>query len=111
MTELEQRLTTEFGKLAEQYAQEQKRLAGQVERLEEQVRQLVAQQDADLKGYIKWSKTLGEQVQQLADQHADELKEYVGWSEHMAEQHGRLNAHVEKLTKAYNELARLLDEG
>ena len=38
MTELEQRLTTEFGKLAEQYEQEQKRLAGQVERLEEQVR-------------------------------------------------------------------------
>ena len=111
MTELEQRLTNEFGKLAEQYAQEQKRLAGQVERLEEQVRQLVAQQDADLKGYIKWSKTLGEQVQQLADQHADELKEYVGWSEHMGEQHGRLNAHVEKLTKAYNELAQLLDEG
>ena len=29
----------------------------------------------------------------------------------MGEQHGRLNAHVEKLTKAYNELARLLDEG
>ena len=82
------------------------------------MRQLVAQQDADLKGYVKWSKTLGEQVthlgeqvQQLADQHADELKEYVGWSEHMGEQHGRLNAHVEKLTKAYNELARLLDEG
>ncbi len=67
--------------------------------------------------YIEWSKTLGEhvtrlgeQVQQLADQHADELKEYVGWSEHMGEQHGRLNAHVEKLTKAYNELSRLLDK-
>ena len=86
MTELEQRLTNEFGKLAEQYAEDQRRLVGQVERLEEQ-------------------------VQQLADQHADELKEYVGWSEHMGEQHGRLNAHVEKLTKAYNELARLLDEG
>ena len=54
---------------------------------------------------------MAEQVNQLAAQHADELKEYVGWSEHMAEQHGRLNAHVEKLTKAYNELARLLDEG
>ena len=38
------------------------------------------------------------------------LKEYVGWSEHMGEQHGRLNAHVEKLTLAYNELSRLLDE-
>ena len=111
MTELEQRLTNEFGKLAEQYAQEQKRLAGQVERLEEQVRQLVVQQDADLKGYIKWSKTLGEQVQQLADLHASDLKGYIGWSENMAEQQGILNAHVEKLTKAYNELARLLDEG
>ena len=112
MTELEQRLTNEFGKLAEQYEQEQKRLAGQVERLEEQVRQLADQQRSDLQEYVKWSKTLlGEQVQQLADQHADELKEYVGWSEHMAEQQGILNAHVEKLTKAYNELARLLDEG
>ena len=30
MTELEQRLTNEFGKLAEQYAEDQKRLAGQV---------------------------------------------------------------------------------
>ena len=29
----------------------------------------------------------------------------------MAEPQGILNAHVEKLTKAYNELARLLDEG
>ena len=85
MTELEQRLTNEFGKLAEQYAEDQRRLVGQVERLEEQ-------------------------VQQLADQHASELKGYIGWSENMAEQQGILNAHVEKLTKAYNELARLLDE-
>ena len=37
MTELEQRLTNEFGKLAEQYAEDQKRLAGQVECLEDQV--------------------------------------------------------------------------
>ena len=82
------------------------------------MRALVAQQDADLEGYIGWSKTLGEQVthlgeqvQKLADQHASELKEYIGWTEHMGEQQGILNAHVEKLTKAYNELARLLDEG
>ena len=47
----------------------------------------------------------------LADQHASDLKGYIGWSENMAEQQGILNAHVEKLTKAYNELARLLDEG
>ena len=54
--------------------------------------------------------TLGGQVQKLAEQHADELKGYVKWSEHMWEQQGNLNAHVEKLTLAYNELARLLDE-
>ena len=29
----------------------------------------------------------------------------------MSEQQGILNAHVEKVTKAYNELARLLDAG
>ena len=69
------------------------------------------QQRSDLQEYVKWSKTLGEQVQQLADQHASDLKGYIGWSENMADQQGILNAHVEKLTKAYNELARLLDEG
>ena len=68
MTELEQRLTNELSKLAEQYEQDQKRLAGQVEHLEEQVRELVAQQDADLEGYIGWSKTLGEQVTHLGEQ-------------------------------------------
>ena len=47
MTELEQRLTNEFGKLAEQ------------------VQQLADQHASDLKGYIKWSKTLGEQVTHL----------------------------------------------
>ena len=115
---VEQRLTNEFGKLAEQYAQEQKRLSEQVEQLAEQMKQLAEQHADEVGRYIEWSKTLGErvthlgeQVQTLAEQHADELKGYVGWSEHMGEQHGRLNAHVEKLTKAYNELARLLDEG
>ena len=34
MTELEQRLTNELSKLAEQYEQDQKRLAGQVEHLD-----------------------------------------------------------------------------
>ena len=104
MTELEQRLTNEFGKLAEQYEQEQKRLAGQVERLEEQVRKLAEQ-------YARDQKRLAEQVQQLAEQQASDLNGYIEWSENMAEQQGILNAHVEKLTKAYNELARLLDEG
>ena len=40
MTDLEQSLINEFGKLAKQYAEDQKRLSGQVERLEKQVRQL-----------------------------------------------------------------------
>ena len=68
--------------------------------------------------YIKWSKTLGEQVehlgeqvQHLANQHASDQQGYVKWSKYMSEQQGILNAHVETLTKAYNELARLLDEG
>ena len=86
MTEFEERLTHDYSTLAEQYAQEQQQLSGQVARLAEQVRHLADQQSSDQQGYIKWSKTLGEQ-------------------------HGILNAHVETLTKAYNELARLLDEG
>ena len=116
MTELEERLTNEYSKLAAQYAQEQKQLSEQVEQLA--VEQLVEQHADEVGRHIGWSKTLeehvtrlGEQVQTLAEQHADEMKGYVGWSEHMGEQHGRLNAHVEKLTKAYNELARLLEEG
>ena len=43
MTELEQRLTNEFGKLAEQYAQDQKRLAGRSSAWKNQVRQLAGQ--------------------------------------------------------------------
>ena len=54
---------------------------------------------------------LGEQVQRLADQSASDQQGYVKWSKYMDEQQGILNAHVEKVTKAYNELARLLDEG
>ena len=54
MTELEQRLTNEFGKLAEQYAEDQKRLAGQVDRLEKQVRELAGQYEQAVKEYAKW---------------------------------------------------------
>ena len=86
MTEFEERLTHEYSTLAEQYAQEQQQLSGQVARLAEQVRHLANQHASDQQGYVKWSK-------------------------YMSEQQGILNAHVETLTKAYNELARLLDEG
>ena len=111
-------MTHEYSKLAEQYAQEQQQLSGQVARLAEQVRHLADQQSADQQGYIKWSKTLGEQVehlgtqvQRLAEQTASDQQGYVKWSKYMDEQQGILNAHVEKVIKAYNELARLLDAG
>ena len=52
-----------------------------------------------------------EHVQRLADQSASDQQGYVKWSKYMDEQQGILNAHVETLTKAYNELARLLDAG
>ena len=87
-------------------------------RLEAQVRHLADQQNADLQRSITWSKTLGEQVehlgtqvQRLAEQTASDQQGYVKWSKYMDEQQGILNAHVEKVIKAYNELARLLDAG
>ena len=54
---------------------------------------------------------LGTQVQRLAEQTASDQQGYVKWSKYMDEQQGILNAHVEKVIKAYNELARLLDAG
>ena len=81
MTELEQRLTNEFGKLAEQYAQDQKRLAGQVERLEDQVRQLAGQYAGAQKQYAEW-------VNRMAA---------------LAEDHQKMGAHITKLTDAYDE--------
>ena len=82
MTELEQRLTNEFGKLAEQYAEDQRRLAGQVERLEEQVRQ-------------------------LAGQYAEAQKQSAEWANRttaLAEDHQKMGAHVTQLTDAYDAL-------
>ena len=81
MTELEQRLTNEFGKLAEQYGQDQKRLAGQVERLEEQVRQ-------------------------LAGQYAREQTQLAGQVETLTGNMQQLGAHVTILTDAYEELLK-----
>ena len=76
MTELEQRLTNEFGKLAEQYERDQRRLAGAVERLEEQVRQ-------------------------LAGQYAREQTQLAGQVEALTENMQQLGAHVTILTNAY----------
>ena len=58
MTDLEQSLINEFGKLAKQYAEDQKRLSGQVERLEKQVRQLDESGSEGEKGYTDWLETM-----------------------------------------------------
>ena len=102
MSELEQRLTNELGKLAEQYAQDQKRLAGQC---------------ASLAGQVT---RLEEQVRQLAEQYAQAQKEYAEWANRttaLAEDHQKMGAHVTKLTDAYesanashNALVKDLDE-
>ena len=55
MTEFEERLTHEFSTLAAQYAQEQKRLSGQVARLEEQVRDLAAHYEQARQLYATWA--------------------------------------------------------
>ena len=88
MTELEQRLTNEFGKLAEQYAEDQRRLAGQVERLQQQ-------------------------VQQLAGQYAEAQKQSAEWANRttaLAEDHQKMGAHITKLTDAYDTLTDDLSE-
>ena len=95
MTELEQRLTNEFGKLAEQYGQEQKRLAGQVERLEEQVREWAGQ-----------CASLEELVQQLTEQYAREQQEHIQWASFITELVKKLDASYKTLTDDLNELIR-----
>ena len=88
MTELEQRLTNEFGKLAEQYGQEQKRLAGQVERLEEQVRELA------------------EQYEQAGKRYA----EGVNFMTLLAEDQQKMGTHITKLTDAYEKQTNTCNE-
>ena len=115
MSELEQRLTNELGKLAEQYGQDQKRLAGQCASLAGQCASL-AGQCASLAGQVT---RLEEQVRQLAGQYEQAQKEYAEWANRttaLAEDHQKMGAHVTKLTDAYesannshNALVRDLD--
>ena len=102
MSELEQRLTNELGKLAEQYGQDQKRLAGQcaslagqVTRLEEQVRQSAGQ-----------CASLEELVQQLTEQYAREQQEHIQWASFITELVKKLDASYKTLTDDLNELIR-----
>ena len=80
MTDLEQSLTNEFGKLAKQYAEDQKRLSGQVERLEKQVRQLDESHEEAGKRYTQW-------VDIMTQIEEDQLK---------------MGNHITKLTDAYD---------
>ena len=81
MTELEERLTHEYSKLAEQYAQEQKELSAQVE-------------------------SLGKQVRRLADQSAQERKAHTEWASTLVEQQQHMGAHVTTLTTEYEGLLK-----
>ena len=103
MTELEQRLTNEFGKLAEQYEQEQKRLAGQVERLEEQVRKLAEQYARDQKrlaraGYSSWPSSK-----------RPDLNGYIEWSKRTGEHLDNFSGYANTLAERYNEMIRLME--
>ena len=78
MTEFEERLTHEYSKLAEQYAQEQKQLSAQVASLEEQVRRLAEQYAQEQKAHIEWASTLAEHVGKLTNNYktlTDDLTE------------------------------------
>ena len=65
MTEFEQRLTHEYSKLAEQYAQEQKELSAQVASLGKHVRRVAEQYAQEQKAHIEWASTLAEHVGKL----------------------------------------------
>ena len=102
MSELEQRLAKELSKQAEQYEQDQKRLAGQVEHLEEQVRKLAEQ-------YARDQKRLAEQVQQLAEQQASDLNGYIEWSKRTGEHLDNFSGYANTLAERYNEMIRLME--
>ena len=88
MTELEQRLTNEFGKLAEQYAQEQKRL-GRAGR-----------------ALGRSGATIGRAIRRAGKQYA----EWVNIMIRLEEDHLKMGAHITKLTDAYEGQAKKYDE-
>ena len=65
MTESEQRLTNELSRLAEQYAEDQRRLQGQVKRLEKQVRELAGQYEQERNAHIELTSILGEYIKHI----------------------------------------------
>ena len=85
MTELEERLTHEYNKLAAQY---ETRLSAQVESLGKQV--------TDLE----------EQVRQLAEHSAQERKAHIEWASTLVKQQQQMGAHVTTLTDAHESLLK-----
>ena len=79
MTDLEQKLLNELGKLAKQYTEDQERLSGQVERLEKQVQRLDESNEEAGKRYTQW----------------------VDIMTQIEEEHLKMGNHIEKLTAAY----------
>lgn len=65
MNESEQRLTDEFAKLAEQYAEDQKRLLERVEQLSGQVQRLTEQYEQERKAHIELTSILGEHIEHV----------------------------------------------
>ena len=80
MIEFEERLTHEYSKLAEQYAQEQKERSAQVESLGKQVRQWAEQYAREQTRLGDQVASLGAHVRRLADQSAQERKAHTEWA-------------------------------
>ncbi len=95
MTEFEERLTHEYSKLAEQYAQEQKELSAQVASLGEHVRQLAGQYTQEQTKHATWIGELGVRVTTLTDAY-DSLLENVN----------RMIDASNRVTRELNELFR-----
>ena len=76
MTELEQRLTNEFGKLTVQYAREQKQLHEEVNSLGSYVQKLERQVNASAKQHREEVNKLTERVEDLIKQHAEALLDF-----------------------------------
>ena len=104
MTEFEERLTHEYSTLAEQYAQEQKELSGQVASLGKQVRQWAEQYAREQTRLGDQVASLGAHVRRLADQSAQERKAHTEWASTLVEQQQQLGAHVTTLTTEYEGL-------
>lgn len=99
MNESEQRLTDEFAKLATQYAEDRKRLQGQVNDLAGQVEQLAEQYERDQEHVAEQVSVLAENMQKLGEHVTTLTGAYEGLLED-----------VRRMINASNAVVRDLDE-